>query len=100
MRIAEAAVAADSPKEVEGLRAVERVRDLDPEGRWPVVDLYAAMIWQRLWLAAGTDAATADAASRARTNAERFLARTSGTPGQDANRARAKDLLDRLAKGR
>ena len=96
MRIAEAAVTLGSEYDVEGLRAVEKARDVDVERAYPVVDLYAATIWDRRRLSAETEAARADAAARAKTNLERFLARTAGVPAQEENRKRAKDMLARL----
>ena len=79
----------------EGLRAIENVRDLDLDGRFPEPDLYAGEIHARRAFA-GVDAER----ERARTSLSRFLARTEGLSTQDVRRARARSLLDRFEKGR
>ena len=105
MRIAETSVALGDAHDVEGLRAVERLRDLDPERQYPEPELYSGEIWHRQWKAEssrpGREAAAAEAAARARRSLERFLesADPASTRGA-AQIARARRLLDALPEPR
>lgn len=99
MRIAEMSIALGSEHDVEGLRAIEMLRDLDPDRAYPEPDLYAGEIWSRRAKAKGPDAG--DAARRARAALERFVAAVGGAgEKQAANLARARALLRELPGGR
>lgn len=99
MRIAEMAVVIGSERDVEGLRAVDVLRDLDARRQYPEPDLYAGEIWARRARAGGEGAA--DAARRAKASLARFLERARGLGAPQAtNVLRAEKLLRDLGGAR
>ena len=101
MRIAEMSVVLGADHDAEGIRAVERLRALDPERRYPEPDFYAGEIWARMARAAAGDArraaSAASLAAKAREALERFLRAVDATSERGAeNAARARVLLDGL----
>jgi tetratricopeptide (TPR) repeat protein len=92
MRIAEVGGGLGEDHEIEALLAIETVRDIDAEGRWPEPDLHAGRIWTRRALRGEPGAE-----ERARRSLGRFLSRAAGLgAAQDANRAAATQMLERL----
>ncbi len=99
MRIAEMAVVIGPERDVEGLRAIEILRDLDAKRLYPEPDLYAGEIWRRRAKSGGP--AEAEATRRAKAALGRFLdrARALGEP-QRKNVERAEKLLRELDGGK
>jgi tetratricopeptide (TPR) repeat protein len=96
MRIAEIGVELGEPAEREALRALDVVRDLDVDRRYPEADLLRARVHYARWRRGGPE----EEAATARRGAERFLAAAGARGDADGNVAAAKRILAGLDEPR